>query len=171
VGSGGWLIIHVWLCRLSEIWPSTGDREEACEGLGASNSLEVGIYHPVIACFAVLSLVPSLFPQPVKDKHSAEARETCISASRNFGGQFIKVNEVRLGKLFTENCSISITVGKHIAVHENQAVDWRHSLSGACFSPEKPRLAGCLTVPSLICSAQSDKHEENNKGLILLCPW
>lgn len=49
---------------------------------------------------------------------------------------------MRLGKLFEENCSIPITIGKHIAVHENQTVDWRDSLSGACFPPEKPRLAG-----------------------------
>jgi len=80
---------------------------------------------------------------------------------------------VRLGKLFEENCSISITIGKHIVVHENQTVDWRHSLSGACFPPEKPRLAGffLLTVSSLVCSAQSDKHGKNNKDLIGFFPW
>lgn len=62
---------------------------------------------------------------------------------------------MRLGKLFEENCSIPFTIGKHIAVHENQTVDWRDSLSGACFPPEKPRVAGFfLTVSSMICSAQ-----------------
>lgn len=63
---------------------------------------------------------------------------------------------MRLGKLSEENCSISITIEKHIAVHENQTVDWRHSLSGACFPPEKPRLAGffdCLLF-DLFCTVR-----------------
>jgi len=105
------------------------------------------------------------------NSYSVEASEICISASRNFGGQSIKVNEVRLSKLFKENCSISFTVGMHTVFHETQAVDWRHSVSGAGLSPEKPRLAGCWTVSSLICPAQSDKCGENNKALILFCPW